>query len=71
MKTASFLPKLSDSIHLYGAAVMSQALEGDVKRTKMKGTLGVPSLTGETDAYVILAMCSVLSETYSQEDRGT
>lgn len=50
---------------------MSQALEGDVKRTKMKGTLGVPSLTGETDAYVILAMCSVLSETYSQEDRGT
>lgn len=42
---------------------MSQALEVDVKRTKMNGTLGVPSLAGETDAYVILAMRAVLSET--------
>lgn len=50
---------------------MSQALEAGVKRTKMNGTLGVPSLAGETDAYVILAMCSVLLKTYSQEDGGT
>lgn len=42
---------------------MSQALEVDVKRTKINGTLGFPSLAGETDAYVILAMCAVLSET--------
>ena len=42
---------------------MSEDLGVDVRRTKMNGTLGFPSLAAETDAYVIIAMCSVLSET--------
>lgn len=32
--------------------------------------LGIPSLAGETDEYIILAICLVLSQRSGQEHRG-
>lgn len=71
MKITSFpLWKCSDSINFPWAAITCQSLEVDAKRIKMNETLGVPSLAGETDEYLILTVCSVLSERYSQEHTG-